>query len=115
MATAYHVTPMENLESILEHGLVPMIGERSEKLGEVNPRVYLFPQADHVEDALSNWLGDELEDYDELAILEVDLIGYPYQFSVGYEISVSDTIKPNAIIKVFDENFNPITTTQQKP
>lgn len=100
----YHVTPMDNVGTILENGLEPRIGERSLQRGEETPRVYLFPQREDVETALMNWLGDEFED--ELAIVEVDLAGYRYSHDVGYEISVEEVIKPSAIMAVYDENFD---------
>lgn len=39
----FHVTPMDNLKSILKNGLIASIGERSEDCGESFPAIWLFP------------------------------------------------------------------------
>lgn len=66
----YHVTPVENLESIFEYGLIPLKDARSIACGEVDPAVYLFESLEDVDSALASWLGEELEDI-PLAVLEV--------------------------------------------
>ena len=61
----YHVTDVENLDSIAEEGLVPMIGRLSEKLGESVPRTYFFVSRDDTITGLMNWLGEEFDEIDE--------------------------------------------------
>ena len=39
----YHITSYENLDSIKELGLIPMVGERSEEIGERHKAVYFYP------------------------------------------------------------------------
>lgn len=58
----FHVSPARNADSILAHGLIPRIGPRSKKAGEPGPAVYLFHDRDDMEDALDNWLGEEIGD-----------------------------------------------------
>lgn len=60
----YHITDIENLPSISIEGLVPGIGRLSEKYGEQEDRLYFFHNADDLENALLNWLGEELDDID---------------------------------------------------
>jgi len=60
--TYYHVTKTSNVKSIMKNGLKPRVGKRSKKLNE-KPSVFLFKTKDHVEDAMMNWLGDELGDH----------------------------------------------------
>ena len=38
----YHISPPKNRTSILEHGLVPMAGERSMRFGQMEKRIYLM-------------------------------------------------------------------------
>lgn len=98
----YHVTPKSNLPSILKNGLVPTIGERSQLL-ETIPKIYLFPSKENLETALLNWLGQEFEDLEEdLIILEIDLSDTIYQ-SEAFELTVSEIIKPDLILNVYDE------------
>jgi len=66
----YHVTPKKNIPYILRDGLVPGIGRRSSKLGEIKENIYLFKTLDDVEEAIMNWMEDEFED-DLLAILKI--------------------------------------------
>lgn len=68
----WHVTAAGNKNRIEAEGLVPRIGPRSEAAGETVPYVYLFESTNDMEDALINWLGDELED-EELILCEISL------------------------------------------
>ena len=67
----YHVTPLQNLESIFDYGLIPLKGERSVACGEETPAVYLFNSLEDVDTALASWLGEELEDIPLAVVLEV--------------------------------------------
>lgn len=110
MRAAYHVTPVENLVSILERGLQPRIGERSAELGEQAPRVYLFSSRDACDNALANWLG-ECFDYlpeDGLVILEIDVTGLVLESAVEYELVSYEAITPSRIVDVMDEGWERI-------
>ena len=119
----YHVTPIENLQSILQNGLEPRIGERSEELGEEVERIYLFHSKEDMEDALMNWLGEWFEDYLELVILELEIPDTPNSPCVitkldssgnkFYESYCYNAIAPEYITKVYDEDMQEITI--QKP
>lgn len=104
---AYHVTLESNLENIKEFGLEPRKGERSEKLGEPTPLVYLFPTLDDVETALMNWLGEEFDeaygDDCRIAILKVDVSGVNLTSSVEYELTTTEHIHPKYICRVVDD------------
>lgn len=67
----YHLTPRRNLEAIKAQGLMPTVGERSESLGEAEPRIYLFDSKESLEDALGNWLGEEFDEDEELVALSI--------------------------------------------
>ena len=110
----FHVTPMKNVQNIMECGLVPQIGERSDAQGEETPAIYLFPTKDDMDNALSNWLGEWFEDtYGadvELAIIKVSLprdIYVHYDPSVVYECYVTEPI-PSKQLFFFTENGDPI-------
>lgn len=64
----FHVTPKACLSGILETGLVPAVGRRASAAGEPTPRVWLFPSYSSLEDAMLNWLGDELDGLDPVAL-----------------------------------------------
>lgn len=108
MKKLYHVTLMENVESILKDGLIPQIGERSREFGEEFEAVYMFPSIDDMECALGQWLGEWYNDeYGEeipLASLEITV---PDQFPiengvVEYEV-FSKIIIPGKFIKFLRE------------
>lgn len=110
----FHVTPMENVQNIMEHGLVPQIGERSGAQGEEAPAIYLFPTMDDMDNALSNWLGEWFEDtYGpdvELAIVKAFLppdIYVHYALSVAYECYVTEPI-PSRHLFFFTEVGAPL-------
>jgi hypothetical protein len=95
---AYHVTPATNLSSILKDGLRPSIGERSKRLGETRPAVYLFTRPEALEDALVNWLGEAFDDETTLSILRVDLNGLTISdSSAGYELVCLEGIPSSAL------------------
>ncbi len=62
MKTYYHVTKTDHLNSILRYGLIPFTGPLSRSCNETESRVYLFPDLQTMETALSSWLGKELND-----------------------------------------------------
>lgn len=109
----FHVTPKKNIESILANGLIPQIGERSQEIGEVQEAVFLFPNFEEMNNALTNWLGDCFEEVDELVILQIDL---PKDFPIYreidsngndfYEVHCQCDIPEEYITAIYDENGN---------
>lgn len=108
---AYHVTRRENLPSIYKRGLLPRVPEDFGLVGD-KKGIYLFKKYDDMENAFYNWLGMWIEDweethgedYDEVA-LKIDMSKiYPESIedSVDYEWIVTETIPPEAIIKVIE-------------
>lgn len=106
--TYFHVTLMDNVPSILEHGLVPQIGERAADLGESEPAVYLFPSEEDLNNALYNWLGEWYNDnYGEdceLAILHVRLNENTpvFQTEAEYE-RICKVVIPAEVITFYNE------------
>lgn len=68
----YHVTTMTNWKKIKEEGLVPKIGYLSEKLGESSEKIYFFVSEEEADNALLNWLGEELEEMVDDGIINED-------------------------------------------
>lgn len=107
----YHVTPASNIKSIMKKGLLPRVGERSAQLGE-RKAVFLFPTMEDAEEAVGNWLGDEFDDEENLALLEItldsddeNLLKEEDDDSVaGYECIYLAVIPPSKI-KVITEEF----------
>lgn len=112
----YHVTPTRNLESIFRDGLRPQIGPRSELLGEAKEMVYFFGSMQAVEDALSNWLGEALDDEPgAISVLAVDRSGLHLVSDAGYELACLHLVPPENISLAFqddvpvDEKNGPVT------
>ena len=104
--TFYHVTLVSNLTNISEYGLMPSVGDRSRQLGE-SSAIFLFPDQDSAEDAVSGWLGDQLDEDEPLALLEVHVpedIEILKTDGVDWEIYVKAQIPPNCI-KVISRDF----------
>jgi len=107
---AYHVTQRANLESIMKLGLIPKTPLDYQTGGDIKG-VYLFKNYSDVENALSNWLGDRFDKweednnriYDEI-ILEVDIQGLESTLidSVKYEYISKICIDPKRIRKLTD-------------
>lgn len=103
----YHVTRRKNLDSIMEYGLIPNVPKDMEDLNAV----YLFKTFEDAENALYNWLGQRIEEweeengeeYDEIC-LEVDLSDHVSSIidTVEYEWACMDLIQPNKIINLIE-------------
>ena len=86
--SAFHVTPAENLPSIMRNGLEPRIGPRSEDLGEKYKAIYLFPNVEAMENALANCMAEAFDD-ETLAVIHVSLPSGTFQHNTGYEIELT--------------------------
>src|SRR6185369_13082425 len=91
----YHVTYARNWKTIQHKGLTPSVGKRSRKLSE-KPAIFLFGSKDDAEDALMNWLGDELEGY-PVILLQVSLPPGVPAHKVAFEYQVFQPIPPQYI------------------
>lgn len=78
----YHVSLRKNESSIMTHGLKVSIGDLSSSIGESIPAIYLFNELDDMNNALMNWLGEELDErYGEDCPIVIFKITYPHSVS----------------------------------
>lgn len=115
----FHVTPKNNLNSILSDGLIAQIGERSSEIGERQNAVFLFPNFEEMNNALYNWLGEAFEDVD-LVILQIDL---PDDFPVYREVDSNGNdfyeahcfcdIPEEYITAIYDEYYEILQTVEK--
>lgn len=115
MRFMYHATAKASLETILSEGLQPQIGPRSAALGEAMPGVYLFTSWEACEDGLMNWLGDAIDDADELVVLEVDTSGLELLQLAGYEAISLSPLDPARILRILDEAGDPMLRHANRP
>src|SRR5947208_3204205 len=94
----YHVTPTANIPRIKKEGLLPQVGPRAQAM-EQEGGIYLFTSLGYAEDATAQWLGDEFDEDQPLALLEVTLPpgAQTHPTSVDWEITVTDPIPPQYI------------------
>lgn len=104
----YHITPVENLSSIMTDGLLPQIGDRSADLGGPEPAIYCFTSREACETALGSWLGDEFEGVDELAIIELQWPGDIEYSGVGYEVLIKDVVPVDSFLQIYAEDWRPM-------
>lgn len=98
----FHVTPSENLDAILQQGLLPLIGDRSMSLEEPFPAIYLFPDLAALEDAFMGWMDDCFEEDQSLALLAVDTHGMS-EFScdgVAYEMMLFEQVGADKLVVI---------------
>jgi hypothetical protein len=107
----YHVTPSENLDSIMSKGLLPQIGDRTRKIVDEKPAIYCFPDKNAMEDAMMNWLGDEFDEDEALALLEIYTAGLKGQVTEGaeYEVAITSAIPPQNIRIISRDLDTPIS------
>lgn len=98
--TYYHVTPAVNLSKIRKEGLKVYRGERTKKMSDESA-LYAFNDLVSLEDALVNWLGDEFNEEQTLAILRIDLPEGEFDVSqtehAGFEFKIKEDIPPKYI------------------
>ncbi len=106
----YHVTPTNNLDSIMAAGLRPQVGDRSSKIPGEKSAIFCFADKVSLEDAMMNWLGDEFEEDEELALLEIDTKNLEGEVTPNaeFEIAITSLIPPHRI-KVLSKNLVTIT------
>jgi hypothetical protein len=93
----YHVTYTKNLPAIKKFGLIPKINPEMQD----KKAVYLFINREALEDALMNWLGDKLDENEEVIVLYINknmVKDLKQDKNVGYEVYTEYTIPPKAII-----------------
>lgn len=108
---AYHVTDASNTTSILDKGITPFIGDRSEFCGEKEPAVYAFPTLKDCDTALSQWLGDWYNDQAEENGCDIELVVIEFEasslhkrpFEVEFEVSFSERVRPELIRRIISE------------
>lgn len=99
MKTLFHVTPISKLDSIMEKGLIPQLGERAIEAQGETEGVFLFTSYENCEHALCNWLGEEFEDLEEdLITLQIELpTDFQLDQEVEWEMIARTTIEPKYI------------------
>lgn len=102
----YHVSPTRNSKSILSKGLIASIGDRSSQYGETDNNIYLFGSEDAAEDAVMNWLGDEFDEDEPLALFQITLpADWPIDHNdEEFEYRSEMSIPPN-LIKLLNSNY----------
>lgn len=98
----YHVTLSENVAKILELGLIPQIGTLASACAEVENRTFFFSSVAALEDALSGWMGNELEEADALSVLLIDSFGLELKQDLDYELYSTKPIPPSRITVIVD-------------
>jgi hypothetical protein len=97
MRKVWHITPSVNVAKIMKQGLLPQIGKRSKSAKEKHKSLFVFPDSISMEDALTNWLGDELEDI-PLSILELTIpSNWLIQHPIRYEEQINHIVPPSMI------------------
>ena len=93
----------------MQHGLIPHIGTLSKECNETKSRIYLFPDIQTMETALSSWLGEMINaTYGEDVHLCSLKIVLPDKFpieqgEVEYEVYANEVIPPRYISYLKDE------------
>jgi predicted house-cleaning noncanonical NTP pyrophosphatase (MazG superfamily) len=106
----YHVTSRRYLTSIVKNGIQPKIpedyGDGGDEMG-----IYCFPSMEDVENALMNWLGERIEEWEEdndkeyleiVLVLDITGLKIKKNHDVGYEILVKEPISPNRIVEMIE-------------
>ena len=107
---AYHVTRRKNLNSINKKGLEPRIPIDYGIAGDVKG-VYLFKTIEDTQNALYNWLGERIEEWEEKndkeydeVVLKININGLEEHLidSVEYEWTCLVNIEPSRIVDIFE-------------
>lgn len=101
----YHITKKENMESIIEKGLIPQIGDRSKSVGDDIKAVYFIDDLNKLDEWIEALYKDkELKD---LEILKFNLKNRKWyiKFLDDGEFYTPNIILPNKIefLRLYDE------------
>ena len=104
----YHVTPSRNLQSIINQGLIPQIGARSQQIEGEICGIFCFKSLDDLDAAMSSWLGDLFDEDEQLSLIEVDptdaIMANPDDCA-EFEVVFTTPIGPNNL-KVLSEDID---------
>ena len=99
----YHITTELNKDSILKNGLY--INTPNDMLSDYKA-IYLFTSLENMEDALVNWLGDRISEYEDRnksqyneICIKVDITDLDYIVE-NYEYIVFSNIPSNRILNI---------------
>lgn len=93
----WHVTKRSSVASIIRNGLIPRVGPRSRSAKEVASAIYVFPDSISLEDAMTNWLGDEYEDI-PISLLELTVpADWITHHTVRWEATIDRRVPPDHI------------------
>lgn len=102
-SVVYHVTPTKNLPSILKNGLDPTVGPRASQIPGETRAIYVFPDRETTYDAIMNWLGDQFEESEDLALLEINTTGVRCRVTrfADYELKIVTPVPPENIKVIY--------------
>lgn len=87
----------------MTNGLLPRIGRLSSSANENQEAIYVFPDWLSLEDALSNWLGDEYED-ETLSVLELTVpADWVKEDAIRWEATIDRKVPPENIKVLIDD------------
>lgn len=107
---AYHVTRRKNIPSIKKKGLEPRIPKDYGIDGDIKG-VYLFKTIEDTENALYNWLGERIEEWEEENNKEYDEVVLKINISeleehlidsVEYEWICIINVEPSRIVDIIE-------------
>ncbi len=102
---AYHITKKENMESIIEKGLIPQIGDRSKSVGDDIKAVYFIDDLSRLDEWIEALYKDE--ELKDLEILKFNLKNRKWyiKFLDDGEFYTPNIILPNKIefLRLYDE------------
>ena len=102
MQLVYHVTTLLNFQRIRTEGLFPRVGSNARAAGERRPAIYCFRNREDMDNALSNWLGERLQD--DVAILTINIESLKQESEAHeWETRVLEPIGANRIYAAEDE------------
>jgi hypothetical protein len=108
----FHVTRKRNVKKIMKEGIVPH--EPEDTMEQEDKAVFLFKTREGTYNALVNWLGERLDEWEEehdekynevVLIIDIDRLGCID--SANYEWECLETIPASRILKVIEHfSFN---------
>lgn len=98
MKKYYHVTLSSNVESIMEKGSIPQIGDRCLEIGDTEKYVWLVSTFGDAREAIGPWHSKRISGDIEFSILEIEVEdSFPIIVFNEYEMVSSNNIKPDCI------------------
>ena len=100
----YHITDKKNIDSIISHGLVPSLGDRSLKVGDNFKAIYFFDKIDSINDFMNFLYENKNKDSLEVLRFNIKQLTWFYHSDNEYYIKCDIPVDKLDYLELYIDN-----------